>query len=370
MAPKKNFYLLRPGRFVNRLRARITKPNTDPAKINQILSEYDLKLLGKPHVPLNSGRSKSIIIDTDQGKKILKRYEETVSDSMIEYEHSIVKFLKGIGFPVPGILTSNNGTTITNQGGARYVIFDFIKGGFHYRDYWVPPSQEKRYIAASGKIFADLHKKLKDFVPEGINPYGFINMERGRERNLEWYLEQLSDNQKQFTGSSGGKSPQAENILHSQTGNIQESLVELENEINQANLPKQIIHGDYGPYNILFKDNKIIAVLDFELARLDWRITDLVYALPRFAETRFGFDFNKVNCLIDSYRSIYRIENIELQLIPRIWKYFRLKRCIVCWSRYHDTYQSYWLDLALINFQRAEILTRSEDHFLNQLHFG
>ncbi len=370
MALQKYLYLPRPDRLITRIRARRTKPSIDPVNLDQLLGEYNLELINKAHVPPGRGRSKSIIIDTDHGRKIVKRYKDTVSNSMIEYEHSIVEFLRSTGYQVPNLVTSTSGSTVTTSGSARYVLFDFIEGGFHYHNYWFPPSQEKKYISASGKSLADLHKGLKDFIPRGNNPNGFTGQDGDRGRNLDWYLEQLSDNQKQFTGTSGGKSPQAENILHSQTGNIQESLVELENEINQANLPKQIIHGDYGPYNILFKDNKIIAVLDFELARLDWRITDLVYALPRFAETRFGFDFNKVNCLIDSYRSIYRIENIELQLIPRIWKYFRLKRCIVCWSRYHDTYQSYWLDLALVNFQRAEILTRSEDHFLNQLHFG
>jgi Ser/Thr protein kinase RdoA (MazF antagonist) len=169
---------------------------------------------------------------------------------------------------------------------------------------------------------------------------------------------------------AGGKPARALNELQSQAGKLQETLVSLEDELEKADLPKQVIHGDYGPYNLLFKHNKIIAVLDFELARLDWRITDLVYALPRFAETRLGFNFNKVNCLIDAYRSEYELENDELRLIPRIWEYFRIKRSVVCWSRYYETQESYWLDNALENLQRAEIMVKNETHFLNQLNYA
>ena len=364
MNSQKSFYLPRPDRFVSRFRARLSKPSIDPGMINCLLNDYDLELVSKPYVPPGRGRSNSIIIDTDQGRKVLKWYKDTVLDSMIEHEHSIVEYLKGNGYHVPKIATTNNGNTVTTSGSARYVLFDFIDGGFHYHNYWFPPSQEKRYISASGKELAVLHQGLKGFIPKGNNPNGFTGLDEDRGRNLDWYLRQSKNNQKLFIQMSGGKPHRAEYKLQSQAEKNQKSLVELEKEINQANLPKQIIHGDYGPYNILFKGNKIIAVIDFELSRLDWRITELVYALPRFAETRLGFDFNKVNCLIDSYRSIYRIDNIELQLIPRIWKYFRLKRCIVCWSRYYESGQSYWLDLALDNLQRAEVLTKHEDHFL------
>jgi Ser/Thr protein kinase RdoA (MazF antagonist) len=364
MISQKSFYLPRPDRFVSRFRARLSKPSIDSGKINYLLKDYDLELVSKPYVPPGRGRSNSIIIDTDQGRKVLKWYKNTVLDSMIEHEHSIVEELYENGYHVPKIVTTNSGNTVATSGSARFVLFDFIYGGFHYHNYWFPPSHEKRYISASGKELAVLHQGLKDFIPRGNNPNGFTGLEGDRGRNLDWYVEQSKINQKQFIQISGGKPHRAETKLQNQAEKILKSLVDLEKEINQANLPKQLIHGDYGPYNILFKGNKIIAVLDFELARLDWRITELVYALPRFAETRLGFDFNKVNCLIDSYRSVYCIENIELQLIPRIWKYFRLKRCIVCWSRYHETSQSLWLDLALENFQRAEVLTKHEDHFL------
>jgi Ser/Thr protein kinase RdoA (MazF antagonist) len=53
-------------------------------------------------------------------------------------------------------------------------------------------------------------------------------------------------------------------------------------------LPQQIIHGDFTPRNILVNDQKINAVLDFELCRHDVRALDIAVALLAWG----GFDAN------------------------------------------------------------------------------
>ena len=364
---QKNVYLPRIDRLIPRIRARLTSPEINLDEINQVLAEYHLQLIDKPYVPPGRGRSNSIIIKTDQGKKVLKRYKKTVSDSMIDHEHSILEFLLRDGFPAPKLTPRADGETTTKIDKEKFVLFDFIDGGIHYHNYFLPPSWEKEYIIRSAEILAEMHLKLEDFIPEGNNPNGFIGKDGDRGRNLDWYLNGIESNLEQAQHTAKSEQPKALQEIQNQAGKMQDLLPRLEREIAAAELPVQIIHGDFGPYNILFQGNKVIAVLDFELSRLDWRITDLVYALPRFTRTVFGFNFKKIQFLINEYRAKNPIQEKELVLVPKIWKYFRIKRCIVCWSRYYETQQNRWLDHAVMNLKRADIMAEFEHQFLDRL---
>ncbi|GHO98789.1 hypothetical protein KSF_088370 [Reticulibacter mediterranei] len=46
-----------------------------------------------------------------------------------------------------------------------------------------------------------------------------------------------------------------------------------------GHLPQQLVHRDYDPSNLLMKDQRVTAVLDFEFAGIDLRIMDVCVAL-------------------------------------------------------------------------------------------
>lgn len=55
-----------------------------------------------------------------------------------------------------------------------------------------------------------------------------------------------------------------------------------------------ICHGDYAPYNCVYKEDKVIGILDFDMAHPGSRIWDIAYAVYRFApitapENKEGF---------------------------------------------------------------------------------
>jgi homoserine kinase type II len=55
-----------------------------------------------------------------------------------------------------------------------------------------------------------------------------------------------------------------------------------------AALPRQIIHGDFVPFNLLVQDDRVTAVLDFEAAMHDLRALDLAMALAAWGSGRMG----------------------------------------------------------------------------------
>jgi aminoglycoside phosphotransferase (APT) family kinase protein len=49
-------------------------------------------------------------------------------------------------------------------------------------------------------------------------------------------------------------------------------------ELSLAERPGQVIHGDFTPWNLRFKDERLSAILDFELARVDHRVAEFALA--------------------------------------------------------------------------------------------
>lgn len=53
-------------------------------------------------------------------------------------------------------------------------------------------------------------------------------------------------------------------------------------------LPRQIVHCDYDPSNILVNEGRLVAVLDFEFAAIDLRALDLAVALSWWPIKQLG----------------------------------------------------------------------------------
>ncbi|WP_168625984.1 phosphotransferase [Cryobacterium sp. BB307] len=51
-----------------------------------------------------------------------------------------------------------------------------------------------------------------------------------------------------------------------------------------------VCHGDFAPYNVVFRDGAAVAIIDFDFARLGPRAWDLAYALYRFAPLSSSLD--------------------------------------------------------------------------------
>lgn len=88
-----------------------------------------------------------------------------------------------------------------------------------------------------------------------------------------------------------------------------------------SGLPRQLIHADYDPSNVLFQGSRVSAVLDFEFASLGPRIADVAVAVGSFARSpREGcISTSAASALIDGYfRGGGRIGDAELDVLPTL----------------------------------------------------
>lgn len=301
--------------------------------VEEILAEYGLELAGKSKLPDVVGRSSSLFVNTSKGKVVLKRYKKSMSLPAIVHEHSILMYLAEKDFPAPRLLqTSSGGTYVKKQSGV-YALSTFMEGYILYTNYFLIPNQLQAFISAAGETLALLHKGLQEFVPEGHNPNGFKSLTGDRWRNLDWYTEKLNQC-RVYIGDGGTNdkwSAAVNTILFERTGWIYETLHQLDHTLEEAAPSRLIIHGDYNPNNLLIKSNAPPVVLDFEIARLDWRITDLARSISRFASSPSGVDIAKLELFMNAYQACYPISTAELLLIPTVWQFLLIRRVIVCW---------------------------------------
>jgi Ser/Thr protein kinase RdoA (MazF antagonist) len=98
-------------------------------------------------------------------------------------------------------------------------------------------------------------------------------------------------------------------------------------------LRSSVIHGDFGPYNLLVRRGHPVVMADFELARNDWRLVDVVTALPRFARSRMGFSRYRAEALLRGYRSVDPEIDAELPYAPSLLEFLQLRFAAVSLER-------------------------------------
>lgn len=327
-------------------------------------SAYGLSLLRPARRVETDGRSNNWILITNKGKKILKRYKPSVAAEQIIHEHAILSQLELIQFPAPRLNKNLRGETLTDIENSRFALFDYLDGYFHYHEQIYFPSQTNTFLELAALSLASLHEALRDFTPVGKNPNGFISKEDSRWLGLNWYLERLTFN-KQQTQESLKSNPGSEfRAVQSRGTWMEDRLSVLEEILMTAPLERVIIHGDYGPYNLLFKHGSPVVMIDFELARLDWRLTDLATSMNMFTRNRLGFQQKKMSRFLQVYQIASNLRAEQLAYLPTVWEYLSIRRLIVCWNRALETGQKKWLAEALDRMQIIDWITIHKDDML------
>jgi Ser/Thr protein kinase RdoA (MazF antagonist) len=335
--------LPRPDKLIQRLRLRGRSSQNELAKTKEILRAFGLNDIGGIARTSELSRSNQLIVESSKGKKILKSYKYTVKEPTIAHEHSIIRFLEKIDFPAPRLSCTLDGRTYLEVEGKYFALFDYLDGYFQYHNYLLSPFQTKHFIDLAGRALSTLHSVLKDFSPEGYNPDGFRSRTGERWRELNWYLDKLSWCINEGLQIRNKDDQQMDDLVRQYGSWVENEFYSLNEKLNNASIPRYIIHGDYGPFNLFFKQGSPVVILDFELSALDWRLFDIAKAFQYFTKSRFGFNSSKMNTFISAYRLDKSLNQIEMHLLPDAWLFLLFRRIIVVTHRYFQAAENKYL---------------------------
>jgi Ser/Thr protein kinase RdoA (MazF antagonist) len=280
----------------------------------------------------NARRNRNLIIRTHAGRKVLKLYRSDWLAETITYEHSILQYLAEMNSPAPRLLATLTGETCVNIGGKNYCVFEFIEGSNYSSTFLFRPHRMK-LMRTAGYALAKLHRNLLGLSPNGSHHLGFISRTGVRLRNVQWHIQKVSEFKERTQPLNDPNArwlmAHAEKILYEMT-----DLTEL---LADAYLPRTIIHGDFGLHNIIFQGADHATPMDFELARLEWRLSDLVSCISKLRNRKGDYDKDSVTEILAAYQDEFPISEEEWQWFPFVWKYYKLAKAVQYWISYFET---------------------------------
>lgn len=188
------------------------------------------------------------------------RVQRAADPRKVNAEHRLLEELTrcGLSFDVPAPIPATDGTTAVETPVGLATLSRQLPG--------VHPARSEREMELAGRAAGELCAALAD-LPLELAPSDW----RRPLATIRPEFAELSDLYALLRRELPGA---ATEWLTTRAPEIDLAMQEL-----RQRLPVQIVHGDFGLSNLLIAEDRVSAVLDFELAGLDLRFADLVTAL-------------------------------------------------------------------------------------------
>ena len=231
-----------------------------------VLSHYDVGVIEATQPFLRgSRRSPKHLLRAEAGLYLLKRRAHGKDDPFkVAFCHALQLYLASRRFPLPHLIgTRKDNNSMLQWKGNIYELFEYIKGTSY--------DNSLDATADAGKSLGIFHKVLADYHPEYEPPTGSYHAARSVAASFDVIprrLGQLDANQ------SRDHSEQVHEVVRFLQTSYNAAAMRV-NEIGLPDWPMQIVHSDWHPGNMLFRGPKVVAVIDYDSARQQQRVTDI-----------------------------------------------------------------------------------------------
>jgi Ser/Thr protein kinase RdoA (MazF antagonist) len=238
-------------------------------------------------VRLGGDRNVHWAVDAADGRYLLRCYRTDRDAAAIAYEAAVLAHLGTAGWPVAAPLGPARGWA-----GRSYALFPRLPGTLGRRGTEPPVGQRRR-----GRLLARLHADLTGL---GLG-------QRSGWRPLDQFVRAEAE---PLVAAARDRLP-ATPVRDALIRHTEQTALDLAD--CPADLPRLVLHGDFVPWNLLWRHGELTGVLDFDDARLDLRAADV--ALAR----RWGRDG-----VVAGYRQVAALAAEEVALLAPLWRAWTL----------------------------------------------
>ena len=221
--------------------------------VRETLSQYGLGDYAATKPPQAPGRPPSAHlweIGANGERFLLRRFHSRLATDAIRYEHSVLAQLRARGLPVALPVPASGGATFVTAGGARWALYPIMEGRPVGKQDWM------WRVPKAAETLALLHVALASFQPEGA-PYAGWDA---------WTLDTLDD--------MIGRWPARPEIPPDLVASVRARLAERYFGELYEQLPRTIVHGDFGLASVLWQGDAVSGILNFERAHRDTPLFD------------------------------------------------------------------------------------------------
>jgi Ser/Thr protein kinase RdoA (MazF antagonist) len=275
-----------------------------------VLSHYEVGIIDSiAEFPRGSRKAPKLLIVSDHGKFLLKRRARGKDDPFkVAFCHALQMHLAAKQFPLPHLIgTKKDNNSMLQWRGGVYELFEYIPGQSY------PQTLESTFD--SGRVLGLYHKLLEHFTSEWTPPTGSYHMAPSVDQGLRVIPRIV-----QQTLSELNVDPMI-TFLHDQYRQAAETVEFL----GLDQWPKQIVHADWHPGNMLYRENHVVAVIDYDSARQLPRILDIANGALQFSIIGGDDDVSKWPDYVDEsrfkrflrgYDEVMLLSQAEIRAIP------------------------------------------------------
>jgi len=278
-----------------------------------VLSRYDLGSIESiTEFARGSRKSPKVGIVCQRGKYLLKRRPPSRAFSTrMASAHRLQAHLAVSGFPLPRLIPpSSEDGAVLHWGGQIYEMFDYVRG-----QSYSGTVEETRSAALT---LARFHNATAGFpAPEAL-PTGDYHDSNPVRTALNAIPSTLSGHDS-IAGIEGEVIDLSQRLY-----DAYESAAATVQRRGLRTWPAGVIHGDWHPGNMLFRNLEVVAVIDYDSIRFSQRVIDLANGALQFALERAAapedwpdeLDQPRVTEFLTSYRRELPISADERACLP------------------------------------------------------
>jgi Ser/Thr protein kinase RdoA (MazF antagonist) len=326
----------RPSRAAAALAARFGPPAVDPHLTHLVLGRFGLGSCARYRNLRLARRSLNLVVETSRGTKVVKAYRPHWLHGSVRCGHSILMQLEELGFPAVRLVRSPQGATWTTVGPQIFAVFDFVPGT-NYSIAFLRRRDRLRLTEVAGRTLAGLHRCLDGFVPAGAHHLGFVAPMGPRQRDAAWHAAKLDELVRRSAEHPSPTIAPHVAPLVARSSCVLDQIDRLERLLDGAAFPRLVVHGDYGLHNLVFPRVDLAVPVDFELARFDWRLFDLISVLGKHRYRGGHYDLESMLAFLGAYSRTYALTPDERLLLPEAWKLYKLQAAVQYWNSYFET---------------------------------
>ncbi len=285
-----------------------------PDELAIVLSHYDLGIIeAVKEFPRGSRRAPKLLLKTNKGVFLLKRRARGKDDPFkVAFCHQIQTHLALKQFPLPHLQDTRAGVSMLQVIGSIYEVFEYIRGTGY--DNSLEATQD------AGKTLGLFHKLIADIEPDYEPPRGAYHGARMVQQSIEQAPVTLAH--------TDPRAVEETEMMRKTMDFLSTAYNEAAAKVNELGInewPMQIIHTDWHPGNMLFRGSRVVAVIDYDAARLQQRIIDTANGALQFSITGGGddaaswpdyLDMSRLKRFLLGYDSVTQITRAELNAIP------------------------------------------------------
>lgn len=256
-----------------------------------VMSHYDLGIIeAVQEFPRGSRKAPKLVIRTaDEEVFLLKRRARGRDDTRkVAFCHGIQMQLADRQFPLPHLIgTRKTNNSMLTLNGMTYELFEFIQGNNY--------DSSLEATGEAGRTLSLFHKLLNDHRPEFPAPRGSYHQSKSVAKACNAIPSTLAKTEPDADRFQIGRVTQ---FLHE---SYQEAAARAE-DTGLSQWPMQIAHSDWHPGNMLFRGARVVAVIDYDAARLQQRVIDTSNGALQFSILGGGEDPNAWPDYLDESR--------------------------------------------------------------------